>query len=139
MCLFSGFILFLLDSPSFINVNYPEVNITIHSTYSMIEPGHNIYKEGCLTDICTPEGHFYAISDNSLELFFLPSVRNLDCADADRSRVRASLTGLKFINPDDCIHKTMNKLVISNEEQFCSVTTATDMIFDSSNSQSTPI
>ena len=120
-CVSLGFILFILDSPLFMRFNYPEVNTTIHSTYSMIEPTRNIYKEGCLTDVCTPGGHLYALGTASFESFFLPRIRNLDCVSRDETSASLSLTELDYINPDDCTDHTTNQLVIGSEEQFCSV------------------
>ena len=115
-----GIILFLLDSPYFMRINYPKVDASLHTTYSMIEPSQNTYKEGCLTDVCTPGGHFYTLGTASFEGFYLEDIRNSDCSKTNQDDL--PLVEFGFINDNDCTYTTTNKIVIGKEEKFCSVT-----------------
>lgn len=115
----AGIILFLMDNPFFAASNYPEVNRTLYTTYTMIEPSQNIYNEGCLTDVCTPGAHFYTLGTAFLEAVFLPLLRGLNCSS--RELVRISLTDMEFIN--DCISSSADpdETTIKDDQQFCSV------------------
>ena len=103
MCIDVGIILFLLDGPYYVMNNYSEVDITLHTTYTMIEPSQNIYKEGCLTDACIPGGHFYKIGSLGIftEPLLLRGIRVSDCSNRDT--VSISLSELGFITVDCAI------------------------------------
>ena len=111
-CISTGIILFLLDNPCFMASNYPEVNSTLYTTYTMIEPSHNIYKKGCLTRVCTPGGHFYTLGSIIFESFLLSSLRtSVSCSSRDH--VQISLSEVGFI---DCISTSTGN---DSELQFC--------------------
>ncbi len=99
--------------------NYPEVNRTLHVTYTMIEPSLSIYNEGCLTDVCTPGAHFYTLGTASDEQVVISLLRKLDCSS--REFVRISLTDFEFIT--DCTSSSADpdKITIRDDQQFCSV------------------
>ena len=120
-------ILFYVDSPSFTTVNYPEVNVTTHSTYSFIEPSQKIFKEGCVTDRCTAGGHFYALGTAVFEDFFLSNLRDQNC-DATTGEVGLSLTNTEFLShTPDCNLMATNEVVIGNEVEFCSISSMSSM------------
>lgn len=118
-------VLFLLDNPFFMASNYPEVNRSQYTTYTMIEPSQSVYNEGCLTGKCIPGGHFYMLGtpgNSVIESLFLPELRHMNCSR--REEVRISLTEFMFINitsSSDCIFNNTGKIVISDDRQFCSV------------------
>ena len=109
-----------MDSPFFVASNYPDVNITFHSTYTMIEPSQSVYNEGCLTDACTPGAHFYTPGTAFLESMFLPLLRGLNCSNRELG-VRISLTDFEFISSCTSNSVDPDKITISDNQQFCSV------------------
>ena len=100
--------------------NYPEVDRTVHTTYTMIEPSQSVYNEGCLTEVCSPGAHFYTLGTDFFEVILLPLLRDLNCSS--REVVRISLTEMEFIS--DCgisSGAVPAEITIKDDQPFCSI------------------